>query len=417
MQFSLNVFWSLVAQIVYGACQWGALIAIARMGSSELLGQYALVLAVTTPVFAFATLNTRSVQASDVADQFAFGDYLRLRHVTTAAALAIVVAGGVLSRMSLLPLLVAVALAKAFDALTDCYYAGWQRAERMDVIALGMIVNNGLTLVLVAGAMALGLPIVWAGVGSAAASAASYLLVRRMRANDPALFATGPLRAGALLRLAWLALPLAIFGALGALQPNIPRYFIQVEWGSRALGTFAGLAYLWAIADTIGAAMLQPALPRLATSYLRDRAAFRRWVYSLVAIVSIAGFAAVAMTIVLGQRIIAFIYGPEFDPRLDVLVLIAIGATVGLVGGIFRTAAIASRHLREQMLVALVGVTVGAAGAALLIPGWGIAGAALSLVVAAACRLIVLVRIFSRSLALASGAPIEPRAVVSGEVI
>lgn len=415
--FSHNVFWALVAQLVYGVCQWGVLIAIARMGSTEMLGQYALVLAVTTPVFAFATLNTRHIQASDVSDEFSFDDYLRLRNAMTAAALLLVAFGGVLSGMRLLPLLLAIAVAKAFDAITDCYYGAWQKAERMRVVASGMTLNAVGTFVLVVTAMALDLDVFWAGAGSAAASVLTYVVLRGLTARHRGLFDSVPARGQRLRRLAWLSLPLALVGALSALQPNIPRYFIEAQWGSAALGTFAGLAYLWAIADTIGAAVLQPALPRLATSYRQDRAEFKRWVLGLAAVASIAGAAAVLLVMAFGQRLIAFIYGPAFDPRRDVLVLIAIGATVGLVGGIFRTAAVASRRLREQMVLAVVSVAAVIIGAALLVPAWGIAGAALSLVIATCLRLIVLVQIFTSSLALAPEVAIEPRAVVPGEAI
>ena len=48
--------WTLAGNVVYAASQWAILSLTAKLGSAELLGQYALVMALTAPV---ATLRYR----------------------------------------------------------------------------------------------------------------------------------------------------------------------------------------------------------------------------------------------------------------------------------------------------------------------------------------------------------------------
>src|SRR5262249_21571016 len=65
-----NFSWSLVSNIVYAGCQWGMLLVTPRLGSPEMLGQFALALAVTPPALAFGNLKARGVQASDARREY-----------------------------------------------------------------------------------------------------------------------------------------------------------------------------------------------------------------------------------------------------------------------------------------------------------------------------------------------------------
>src|SRR5207248_2711872 len=79
--------------VVYAACQWGMLMAITRLGSPEMLGQFALGLAVTTPLLAFANLKAKGVQASDARREYHFREYFGL--VLPMTGLALLVIAGV----------------------------------------------------------------------------------------------------------------------------------------------------------------------------------------------------------------------------------------------------------------------------------------------------------------------------------
>ena len=81
-----NFSWTLAGNIIYAACQWGMLIILAKLGSAEMVGQFALGLAITAPIIMFADLNLRHVQATDAQEEYHFRDYLGLRLITTSLA-------------------------------------------------------------------------------------------------------------------------------------------------------------------------------------------------------------------------------------------------------------------------------------------------------------------------------------------
>ena len=87
-----NVAWTASSNVAYALCQWGMLVAFARLGTPEGLGQFAFALAISAPVMMFLQLQLRTVQVTDTRARFDFADYLTLRAVSSLAGLAIVVA-------------------------------------------------------------------------------------------------------------------------------------------------------------------------------------------------------------------------------------------------------------------------------------------------------------------------------------
>src|ERR671931_288612 len=53
-----NFAWTVLGNVVYSGCQGGMLIVLAKLGSASMVGQFALGLAVATPVIMFPNLMT-----------------------------------------------------------------------------------------------------------------------------------------------------------------------------------------------------------------------------------------------------------------------------------------------------------------------------------------------------------------------
>ena len=60
-----NVVWTLIGSLTYALCQWVMLSVLAKWGSPALVGEFALGLAVTAPVFMLTNLQLRAIQATD----------------------------------------------------------------------------------------------------------------------------------------------------------------------------------------------------------------------------------------------------------------------------------------------------------------------------------------------------------------
>ena len=71
--------WSLSGNMVYSLCQWSFVVVLAKLGTLEDVGGYALGLAITSPLLIFANFQGRNLVASDVRDEYSFGEYLSFR--------------------------------------------------------------------------------------------------------------------------------------------------------------------------------------------------------------------------------------------------------------------------------------------------------------------------------------------------
>jgi O-antigen/teichoic acid export membrane protein len=395
---------SVVGNGVYSACQWGVLIAIAQLGSRAMLGQYALALAVTTPVFALMSLNARAVQASDATREYTFTAYLVLRLLTTAVALGVVLVA--VSQWELtasgVAVILVVASAKAVDAVTDCYYGRLQQVEAMRDFACGLITNGVLTLAAGAVLLAATGDIVWLAVSSLVASVATLIVVRVRAApivDDPAVRAVGePPLPRQVTALAVLMLPLGITAGLGAVVPNLPHYFVQHHLGTQQLGIYAALVSLAMVADLIGAAALQAVLPRLAREHRGDRREFARVVLRLSAGCAVAGAVMVGAAALCGDAILRVAYGPAYQGHLGVLLCLTSAVAVALTGAPLSAAATAARRLTDQIGVGVVGLVAGISAGAVLVPRFGLKGAAATMLVITATRLAGQLVVFHRCL-------------------
>src|SRR5580704_16494759 len=61
-----NFSWTFFGNSIYSACQWGAVVALAKLSSPVIVGQYALGVAIAMPVMSLTSLQLRPVIASDV---------------------------------------------------------------------------------------------------------------------------------------------------------------------------------------------------------------------------------------------------------------------------------------------------------------------------------------------------------------
>lgn len=392
-----NFSWTFAGNLVYAASQWGVLVVIARLGTPEMVGQFALALAVTAPVVMFANLQLRAVQATDAKRAYDFSDYLGLRLLTTAAALALIVGVALLAgyRAETALVIVFVGLAKACEALSDVIFGLLQQRERMDRIAKSLMIEGPATLVVMAAVLAL--------TGSIAAAAAAMALVwllqlllydarsamRILRAAPRPRWHAPTLR-----RLAWLALPLGVTMLLISLNANIPRYVMERAWGEADLGIFAALAYLIVAGNTVVGALGQAASPRLAAYYAaRDARAFRALLLRLIAIGALLGAAGVTVALLLGAPLLTLIYGPAYAAHADVFTLVMLAGGIGYVSSFLGYGMTAARFFRAQAPLFAAVVAANALAALALIPPLGLRGAALTLLATASVQ-------FTASLAL-----------------
>jgi O-antigen/teichoic acid export membrane protein len=383
-----NFSWTFIGNVVYAACQWAMLVVLAKLGSPEIVGQFALGLAITAPVIMLTNLQLRAVQATDARRTHRFGDYLALRLAVTPLALLVIAgitaASGYGWQTSLV--ILTLGLAKVFESISDVFFGLLQQHEQMDRIAKSMMVKGPLSLVALTAAIVTTGNIVWGAVALAAMWAlwlAVYdipngAIVLRAARADGAAESVQPLWDGRrLMRLAWLALPLGLVMMLASLVTNVPRYFIERFQGTHALGIFAAMAYIVVAGTTVVDALGQAVSPRLARHYAAgETGAFRALLLKVLGISALLGAAGVLLSLVVGRQVLTLLYRPEYAEHLGVFIWIIAAAGIGYIASVFGYAMTAARQFAIQVpiyVVSLVAVTV---GCALWVPSHGLLGAA-----------------------------------------
>ena len=143
-----NFAWMLSGNVVYAVCQWGAIVALAKLGSSFMVGQFSLGLAIAGPVLMLTNLHLRAVQATDARRLYSFREYLRLRMALTLIGMTAIFGVaffGHYERQTAL-VIAAVAVAKAIETLSDIHYGLFQLSDRLDQTGKSMMLRGTLSM-------------------------------------------------------------------------------------------------------------------------------------------------------------------------------------------------------------------------------------------------------------------------------
>lgn len=325
LSLRVNFSWIFIGNIVYLISQCGMLMVLAKMGTPEMVGRFALGVAITSPVIMLANLQLRPIQATDTRHEYLFSDYLALRLITTMLALLVIIgiAFAFTSRWETALVILVVGLAKAIEAVSNVFYGLLQQHERMDRIAKSMIIKGPLSLLAFSVGVYLTNSVLF-GVAGLAISWVLILVGYDMRsgililnvgprtpysAKSRKVSWAGILRpcweVRRLRRLAWFALPLGFAMMLISLNANIPRYFVERYLGEQGLGFFAAMAYLMIAGGTMVNALGQSASPRLAKYYAtKHGAAYCTLLTKLIGTGVLLGGTGVIVAIVAGRKIL-----------------------------------------------------------------------------------------------------------------
>jgi O-antigen/teichoic acid export membrane protein len=380
--FTGNVAWSVAGNGGYALCQWLVLVVVARLGNPAMVGDYALGLAVGAPIVLLANLSLRTVLVTDPNGEHPFRRYLGIRLAGMGLA---VVAIGLAALVFDLPAAVVllVGAAKAFDGVGDIYLGLLQRHHDQRSVAVAQLVNGGLTVALVAALLYGTSSIAWAAGGSAAASLLTWVMCcapfagRLQHRPDPRDKQHTHRAAGGVGELLWTALPLGLASGVSSLTVNVPRYALEHRLGPTALGVFAAAGYLVLTGNVFFSAIAQTLLPRL-TELRRNGTpeGFRGLLHQSLLGVAVAGGLGVWAAGLFGSELLRRLYGDEYAGQGRVLTVLTLATVVG--GGCFVLDAglSAARRFTGQLAVNAAVLVAAVLAALLLVPRYGVLGAA-----------------------------------------
>ncbi|HVV76626.1 MAG TPA: oligosaccharide flippase family protein [Mycobacteriales bacterium] len=371
------------------------------MHYTALAGRYALCLAIAAPTFMLASLSLRSVALSHQQPDLTLGDFYAARLLCSTVALALMVAVGVAIGGSLRVPLLLVGCAKWLDAIADIYFAPLQSDSRLTPMAVSIGLNGVLTFCLANLFAYTTGKLLWvvAGsvIGSFFASAvfpAGYLTRlqhSRRVANGSDVDGWLPLvpqwRRLALRTIVPLAAPLGVASGVVSLTNNVPRYVLDAEASSAALGVFAVLTYIINVSGLVAGATAQALLPQaVRMAKAANSAGLRELVHRAIARIAVLLVPAVVVSTLAAHTVVRFFFGQRYAEASGALTLALAGLGFTAVGFIVDMALTALGHYRQQLLMAVMVLSLSGVLSASVIPRFGITGAAWVVCIEVAAR-------------------------------
>lgn len=376
-----NFLWILLGSVVKNGSKWAMFIALTKTMSSEVVGSFALALAITTPISILAQMQLRVALITDAGDEHRFGAYyaLRLSTMLLATIIMAAVAAGLYGASTMAALIVIVGLGQTAQSLRDIWIGLAQKHERMDVTARGNMLDGLLSLSFFVVALLVTDNILIAASGMMCARLLTWVLydrpnVRRVVGDE---VATAPeWRTRAMLKLFWVALPLGLTTALVSLNSNIPRYLIEYFLDKKHVGYYASIAYFVLVTRLIISSLGRAASPRLAILFRKDRRRYLALLLKLVAIGVALGAVNVSLALVVGEPFLRIVYSEEYAQYSHILVILLGASGIGYVNSFLGTAISAARFFTIQPFISGTGVLTSLCAGLLLIPRYGLDGAA-----------------------------------------
>lgn len=330
--FRADFSWMLVGNCIYAAGQFMTLMLLAKLVQPEMVGQYALGLAVVYPVMMFTNLQLRAVLTSDLRRRTPFGHYLGLRLLTTSAAFLIVftITRTLGYSRGLTEVVLMVGVAYGIETISDAYYARLQLHDRMAEISKSLMARAVLSVIGLALATYVTRSVLW-GVAAVALARGIILFCYDISERTHGLNAEPQClskREGLAPRfdlsvqrkLLWVSLPLGVVVLSGCLNSSIPNFFIKSALGDRDVGLFAAIGFVVSVGNMAVVSLGQSAFTRLARSYATGNlAAFRLLLGKLLVFGAAVGAGGMIVCKVAGREILTVLFRPEYAQAADLL--------------------------------------------------------------------------------------------------
>jgi O-antigen/teichoic acid export membrane protein len=392
--------WMFVGNAVYAAGQFLILMVLAKLVRPELVGQYALGLAIVYPVMMFTNMQLRSVITSGSRERVHFGHFLTLRLLSTAAGLAtvFVVTRAMHYGRELTLVILMVGFAYSIETISDVYYARLQLHDRMAEIAKSLMARAILSVIGIGVVTYVTRSVFWGLAGVLFARAlvlVRYDISERTQglgsrsawfSPNEALRPKFNLKTQA--ELAWLSVPLGVVVLLGCLNASVPNFFIKQALGERDLGIFAAIGFVVSVGNMAVVSLGQSAFTRLARSYkAADFDAFRSLLCKLLLFGAFIGVSGMIVSKFAGRAILTVLFRSEYAERADLLPWIMVAGGVLYMAQFVGFGLTAANCYKPQVWLNVIANVALFAACYLFVARQGLLGAILAMLIGASVQL------------------------------
>ena len=384
--------WLVGGNFIFAFSQWVILIFFARMTNQENLGQYALALAIVTPIFAVGNLQLRPLYILDVNSEqkYTYTHFYYLRLICSFIALACCLVLGLFFNVSILVLLL-VGLLKFFESYSDIIYAYYNAHDQTQLISKSLFLKGALSVL----AVALGLYlfdfytalilflfvyiVVWLFIDN--------LYIQKTKEIKKMSLDLGIMKS---------AIPMGISLGIVTLQSNIPRLFLDQYASIEAVGIFTVLSYFIIVGSIFINSICQYLSPRLTHAWNHNRAYFKKLLSMALLVAGGLGLIAIFLSYFMGEFVLNLVYGAEYVAYTDAFVLTMVAGFILYLATVLGYTLTAIGFIKQQVYLFSIVLIFSVLVSYLFIPEYGIIGGIYTLIVSylVQCVLSLLVVLF-----------------------
>ena len=384
--------WLVGGNFVFAFSQWVILIFFARMTNQENLGQYALALAIVTPIFAVGNLQLRPLYILDVNSEqkYTYTHFYYLRLICSFIALACCLVLGLFFNVSILVLLL-VGLLKFFESYSDIIYAYYNAHDQTQLISKSLFLKGTLSVL----AVAVGLYLF--DFYTALILFLIVYLVVWLFIDNLYIQKTQEIKKMSLdLGIMKSAIPMGISLGIVTLQSNIPRLFLDQYASIEAVGIFTVLSYFIIVGSIFINSICQYLSPRLTHAWNHNRAYFKKLLSMALLIAGGLGLIAIFLSYFMGEFVLNLVYGAEYVAYTDAFVLTMVAGFILYLATVLGYTLTAIGFIKQQVYLFSIVLIFSVLVSYLCIPEYGIIGGIYTLMVSylVQCVLSLLVVLF-----------------------
>ena len=384
--------WLVGGNFVFAFSQWVILIFFARMTNQENLGQYALALAIVTPIFAVGNLQLRPLYILDVNSEqkYTYTHFYYLRLICSFIALACCLVLGLFFNVSILVLLL-VGLLKFFESYSDIIYAYYNAHDQTQLISKSLFLKGTLSVL----AVAVGLYLF--DFYTALILFLIVYLVVWLFIDNLYIQKTQEIKKMSLdLGIMKSAIPMGISLGIVTLQSNIPRLFLDQYTSIEAVGIFTVLSYFIIVGSIFINSICQYLSPRLTHAWNHNRAYFKKLLSMALLIAGGLGLIAIFLSYFMGEFVLNLVYGAEYVAYTDAFVLTMVAGFILYLATVLGYTLTAIGFIKQQVYLFSIVLIFSVLVSYLCIPEYGIIGGIYTLMVSylVQCVLSLLVVLF-----------------------
>lgn len=384
--------WLVGGNFVFAFSQWVILIFFARMTNQENLGQYALALAIVTPIFAVGNLQLRPLYILDVNSEqkYTYTHFYYLRLICSFIALACCLVLGLFFNVSILVLLL-VGLLKFFESYSDIIYAYYNAHDQTQLISKSLFLKGTLSVL----AVAVGLYLF--DFYTALILFLFVYLVVWLCIDNLYIQKTQEIKKMSLdLGMMKSAIPMGISLGIVTLQSNIPRLFLDQYASIEAVGIFTVLSYFIIVGSIFINSICQYLSPRLTHAWNHNRAYFKKLLSMALLVAGGLGLIAILLSYFMGEFVLNLVYGAEYVAYTDAFVLTMVAGFILYLATVLGYTLTAIGFIKQQVYLFSIVLIFSVLVSYLCIPEYGIIGGIYTLMVSylVQCVLSLLVVFF-----------------------